>query len=52
MDQQYGVLVTLIKSLRFFLWGHRKATVYAAEVSDVHDLQQRIQTEMRCSYKA
>jgi hypothetical protein len=32
----------------FFLWGHRKAIVYATEVSDVHDLQKRIQngTEM------
>ena len=32
----------------FYRWGHRKATVYATEVSDVDNLQQRIQngTEM------
>ena len=27
----------------FYLCGHRRATVCATEVSDVHDLQQRIQ---------
>ena len=32
-----------LNSSDFYLRGHTKATVYATEVSDVQDLQQRIQ---------
>jgi hypothetical protein len=29
--------------LHFYLWGHRKTTVHDTEISNVQDLQQRIQ---------
>jgi hypothetical protein len=50
--QQHGLLFPDLFPLHFYLWGHLKSTVHDTEVSDVQDLQRRIQNgsqAIRCT---